>query len=139
MSPDDLQFLDIGSSAESRRIALKTREGSAPAVIWLGGFRSDMEASKAQAIELDLARRGLPKECAAAIGDSTTDIQMADAVGLGVLVGNAFASPGVIAALDATPRENVARTAAERGDDKADGVRHDRAFSSRPAGGATGI
>jgi pimeloyl-ACP methyl ester carboxylesterase len=58
VSPDDLQFLDIGSGAESRRIALKTREGVAPVVIWLGGFRSDMEASKAQAIDAWAAAQG---------------------------------------------------------------------------------
>src|SRR4051812_3010891 len=58
VTPDDLQFLDIGSGAESCRIALKTRAGSAPVVIWLGGFRSDMEASKAQAIDQWAAAQG---------------------------------------------------------------------------------
>src|SRR5690606_36719978 len=48
--------------------------------------------SKAQAIALDLAARGLRPEQAAAIGDSATDIEMADAVAVMVLVDNAFES-----------------------------------------------
>ncbi|MBN1193225.1 MAG: HAD family phosphatase [Coriobacteriia bacterium] len=72
--------------------------------------------SKARAIELDLAWRGLAREQAAAIGDSATDLQMADAVGVMALVANAFGSNGVTAGLAATPRDNVWRTQAERGE-----------------------
>src|SRR3954447_4662297 len=45
------QFLDVGSGDESRRIAVLTREGVGPAVVWLGGFRSDMRATKAEALD----------------------------------------------------------------------------------------
>lgn len=70
--------------------------------------------SKTRAIELDLEWRGLAREQAAAIGDSATDLQMADAVGVMTLVANAFGSNGVVSGLAATPRDNVWRTAAER-------------------------
>lgn len=72
--------------------------------------------SKAQAIRLDLAARGLTAEHAAAIGDSATDIEMADAVGTMVLVSNAFESTGVREAVARCERENVWRTTGCRGD-----------------------
>lgn len=72
--------------------------------------------SKTRAIELDLEWRGLTREQAAAIGDSATDLQMADAVGVLALVDNAFGSNGVMSGLRATPRDNVWRTKAERGE-----------------------
>jgi hypothetical protein len=70
--------------------------------------------SKSRAISLDLAWRGLTRANAAAIGDSATDLEMADAVGVMVLVGNAFASAGVLGGLKRAPRTNVWRTAGER-------------------------
>lgn len=90
---------------------LTYREGSAHAyhVVPRG-------VSKARAIELDLSWRGLRRENAAAIGDSATDLQMADAVGVMALVANALVSPGVIAGLAAVERDNVWRTAGERGE-----------------------
>ncbi len=72
--------------------------------------------SKKRAIALDLKWRGLTRENAAAIGDSATDLEMADAVSVMVLVHNAFGSTGVLAGLERTPRENVWRTAGERGE-----------------------
>lgn len=72
--------------------------------------------SKTRAIEIDLAWRGLTRDQAAAIGDSATDVQMADAVGVMALVSNAFASNGVTESLAAAPRDNVWRTEAERGE-----------------------
>ncbi|MHB8049730.1 MAG: HAD family hydrolase [Coriobacteriia bacterium] len=69
---------------------------------------------KARAIELDLAWRGLTREQAAAIGDSATDLAMADAVGVMTLVANAFASNGVTSGLEREPRDNVWRTSGER-------------------------
>jgi hypothetical protein len=70
--------------------------------------------SKARAITRDLAWRGLGRENAAAIGDSATDLEMADAVGVMVLVDNAFASAGVLGGLTRTPRDNVWRTTGKR-------------------------
>lgn len=72
--------------------------------------------TKAQAIQLDLAWRGLSSDQAAAIGDSATDIEMADAVGTMVLVDNAFESRGVTDVLGRRRRENVWRTSARRGE-----------------------
>lgn len=72
--------------------------------------------SKKRAIAIDLTWRGLAPENAAAIGDSATDLQMADAVGVMTLVHNAFASAGVREGLDASARDNVWRTKRERGE-----------------------
>lgn len=70
--------------------------------------------SKTRAIELDLQWRGLARDEAAAIGDSATDLEMADAVGVMALVANAFGSNGVLSGLTRTPRANVWRTERER-------------------------
>ncbi|MDP2300321.1 MAG: HAD hydrolase family protein, partial [Actinomycetota bacterium] len=70
--------------------------------------------SKSRAIALDLAWRGLTRANAAAIGDSATDLEMADTVAVMALVGNAFASAGVLDGLERTPRDNVWRTEGER-------------------------
>ncbi|MCL2503003.1 MAG: HAD hydrolase family protein [Coriobacteriia bacterium] len=88
--------------------------------------------SKAQAIALDLKARGLDRSQAAAIGDSATDLEMADATGVMVLVANAFADPGVCAALSRptggldTPSvscNNIWRTHGLRGDGWSEFVR----------------
>lgn len=70
-------------------------------------------ASKARAIAFDLARRGLSRERAIAIGDSEMDVAMADAVGLCVLVGNALDDERVMAA--AALRDNVVVVNGRRG------------------------
>jgi len=44
-------FLTVGGGAAERRIALRVRPGSGPPVVWLGGFRSDMKATKATALD----------------------------------------------------------------------------------------
>ncbi|MFU8891183.1 MAG: HAD family hydrolase [Anaerosomatales bacterium] len=69
---------------------------------------------KSDAIERDLARRGLGRADALAIGDSATDVEMADAVALGVLVANALDDARVVEA--AATRDNVAVTHGERGE-----------------------
>ena len=51
MSRNDLQFVDVGTGADTRRIAFQVRDGALPAVVWLGGFRSDMASTKAEAID----------------------------------------------------------------------------------------
>lgn len=42
--------VEVGSGAAARRIAVRVEEGDGPAVVWLGGFRSDMTGSKAEAL-----------------------------------------------------------------------------------------
>ena len=51
-------FLTVGSGARARRIAVRVRDGAGPAVVWLGGFRSDMRATKAAALDAWAARAG---------------------------------------------------------------------------------
>jgi hydroxymethylpyrimidine pyrophosphatase-like HAD family hydrolase len=70
--------------------------------------------TKARAIALDIARRGLAPEQAAAIGDAQSDVGMADAVGLGVVVANALHDARVHAA--AQGRDNVYAVSRERGE-----------------------
>jgi hydroxymethylpyrimidine pyrophosphatase-like HAD family hydrolase len=70
--------------------------------------------TKAGAVALDLARRGLAREQAAAIGDAATDVGMASAVGLGVMVANAVADARVQAA--AAAHDNVYALSRERGE-----------------------
>ena len=43
-------FLVVGGEADRREIAVLTTEGAGPDVLWLGGFRSDMGGSKAEAL-----------------------------------------------------------------------------------------
>jgi pimeloyl-ACP methyl ester carboxylesterase len=52
------QFLEVDSGAAARRIAVLVRAGNAPTVFWLGGFRSDMRATKAEALDQWAMRRG---------------------------------------------------------------------------------
>lgn len=44
-------FIEVGSGAEARRIAVRSRPGNGPPLVWLGGFRSDMGATKATALD----------------------------------------------------------------------------------------
>ncbi len=44
-------FLEVGAGAQARRLAIRRREGAGPGVVWLGGFRSDMGATKATALD----------------------------------------------------------------------------------------
>jgi pimeloyl-ACP methyl ester carboxylesterase len=56
MRDDDLHFLDAPAlhGFGPRRLAFRRTRGGAPdrpGVVWLGGFRSDMESTKAAAID----------------------------------------------------------------------------------------
>jgi pimeloyl-ACP methyl ester carboxylesterase len=52
MSRVGLKHLNVGAGEAARPIAVLTRPGRAPGVFWLGGFRSDMQGSKAEALDL---------------------------------------------------------------------------------------
>ena len=52
------QFLDVGAGADARRIAVLVRDGRGPTLVWLGGFRSDMRATKAEALDAWAAGKG---------------------------------------------------------------------------------
>ena len=51
MSDARLTSLMIGSSPPSRTIAVRWREGKSPGILWLGGFKSDMKGTKAEALD----------------------------------------------------------------------------------------
>ena len=55
---DELVFLEVGSGASVRRIAVRVRPGRTPGLFWLGGFKSDMRGTKAEAIADYAARSG---------------------------------------------------------------------------------
>lgn len=46
-----LTHLDIGEEGHSRKIAVRLREGANPGFVWLGGYRSDMVGTKAEALD----------------------------------------------------------------------------------------
>jgi pimeloyl-ACP methyl ester carboxylesterase len=54
----ELQFLAVDGSRSRRRIAFRKREGAGPAVLWFGGFRSDMGSTKAARIDRWCAEHG---------------------------------------------------------------------------------
>ena len=58
MMTQEPQFLTVGTGADARRIAVRRREGRGPGIVWLGGFRSDMLATKAAALDDWAARNG---------------------------------------------------------------------------------
>jgi len=45
-------FIEVGSDADRRRIAVRARTGSAPGLFWLSGFNSDMRGTKAIALDM---------------------------------------------------------------------------------------
>jgi pimeloyl-ACP methyl ester carboxylesterase len=50
MSDNSLKFLDVGAGDERRRLAVRAQAGSAPGLLWLGGYKSDMKGTKAEAL-----------------------------------------------------------------------------------------
>lgn len=45
-----LKFLEVGTGKAGRRIAVRHSTGAPPGLFWLGGFRSDMKGTKAEAL-----------------------------------------------------------------------------------------
>jgi pimeloyl-ACP methyl ester carboxylesterase len=58
MNDSCLKSLEIGTGAAARVIAVRQRGGAAPGLLWLGGFRSDMRGSKAEALDQWAAAQG---------------------------------------------------------------------------------
>jgi pimeloyl-ACP methyl ester carboxylesterase len=56
--PQAPAFLEVGREAERRRIAVRARPGTAPGLVWLGGFNSDMKGTKAVALDAFAAAHG---------------------------------------------------------------------------------
>jgi pimeloyl-ACP methyl ester carboxylesterase len=51
-------FIDVGSGSDARKIAVRARAGSAPGLFWLSGFNSDMQGTKAVALDAWAAEHG---------------------------------------------------------------------------------
>jgi len=50
MTDNGLKFLAVGEGADQRAIAVRQHGGAAPGLFWLGGYKSDMKGTKAQAL-----------------------------------------------------------------------------------------
>jgi pimeloyl-ACP methyl ester carboxylesterase len=44
-------FIEVGQAGDMRRIAVRARAGGSPGLFWLGGFKSDMQGTKALALD----------------------------------------------------------------------------------------
>jgi pimeloyl-ACP methyl ester carboxylesterase len=51
MNNNCLKSLAVGTGEAARPIAVRQRPGRAPGLFWLGGFKSDMQGTKAQALD----------------------------------------------------------------------------------------
>jgi len=51
-------FIVVGEASAARSIAVRARKGSAPGLFWLGGFNSDMQGTKALALDAWAAEHG---------------------------------------------------------------------------------
>lgn len=51
-------FVEVGQAGDTRRIAVRAREGATPGLFWLGGFNSDMKGTKALALDAWAAGQG---------------------------------------------------------------------------------
>jgi pimeloyl-ACP methyl ester carboxylesterase len=58
MNDNGLKFLHIGEGADRRDIAVRAQAGAPPGLFWLGGYKSDMKGTKAQALADWAARTG---------------------------------------------------------------------------------
>jgi pimeloyl-ACP methyl ester carboxylesterase len=47
---NSLKFLHIGDGTDRRAIAVRETPGASPGLVWLGGYKSDMKGTKAQAL-----------------------------------------------------------------------------------------
>jgi pimeloyl-ACP methyl ester carboxylesterase len=58
MNEARLTSIVVESPGSSRTIAVRTREGKSPGLFWLGGFKSDMKGTKAEALDRWAAEHG---------------------------------------------------------------------------------
>jgi pimeloyl-ACP methyl ester carboxylesterase len=58
MDDSCLKTLNVGTGSASRSIAVRSRSGSTPGLFWLGGFKSDMKGTKAEALDTWAGRNG---------------------------------------------------------------------------------
>jgi pimeloyl-ACP methyl ester carboxylesterase len=53
-----LDFIEMGEGPSTRKIAVRHRAGQGPGLVWLGGFKSDMQGGKAVALDGWAAEHG---------------------------------------------------------------------------------
>lgn len=58
MADDELTSIEVGDGDSRRTIAVRRRAGSKPGLIWLGGFKSDMKGTKAEALDIWAKEQG---------------------------------------------------------------------------------
>jgi pimeloyl-ACP methyl ester carboxylesterase len=51
-------WVEVGAPPDARRIAVRARKGASPGLFWLGGFASDMQGTKAVALDAWAAAHG---------------------------------------------------------------------------------
>jgi pimeloyl-ACP methyl ester carboxylesterase len=51
MTESALKSIEVGTGTAVRRIAARIRDGATPGLFWLGGFKSDMQGTKAIALD----------------------------------------------------------------------------------------
>ena len=50
MTQSCLNFINLGTASDARAIAVRRDKGGGPGLFWLGGFKSDMKGTKAEAL-----------------------------------------------------------------------------------------
>ena len=50
IADNGLKFLAVGEGSEQRAVAVRQHAGATPGLFWLGGYKSDMKGTKAQAL-----------------------------------------------------------------------------------------
>jgi pimeloyl-ACP methyl ester carboxylesterase len=55
---DAPEYVTVGTGSAAREIAVRSQTGSSPGLFWLGGFKSDMRGTKAEALADYAARTG---------------------------------------------------------------------------------
>jgi pimeloyl-ACP methyl ester carboxylesterase len=56
--PVILKSLTVGAGTDQRMIAVRQRDGDSPGLFWMGGFKSDMKGTKAEALDQWAAQQG---------------------------------------------------------------------------------
>src|ERR1700736_6747115 len=52
------KYLDLGTKTGARRIAVRAQAGGGPGLLWLGGLKSDMRGTKAEALAAWAGQKG---------------------------------------------------------------------------------
>jgi pimeloyl-ACP methyl ester carboxylesterase len=58
MTEQQPDYLTVGNGIDARAIAVRASAGAGPGLVWLGGFKSDMRGTKAEAIAEFAVRNG---------------------------------------------------------------------------------